>query len=128
MHLHAEVRQVILKQRGHLHALRIGGTCDDGELDSLAGPVEELTLLVPGEARRFQQLARRFGGACGMGNGPIEPELIAGADISSQWSASCSINQAHDCVSVDGHVYGLAEFEIALQCLPAGNGIELLSG
>jgi len=51
MHLHAEVREVVLEQRGHLHTLRVRRTGGDGKFHWLATVVDQLTGCVPGESR-----------------------------------------------------------------------------
>ena len=46
--LHSQVREVVLQQGCHLHALRVRRVGDDGKFDRTAGGIQQLAGRVPG--------------------------------------------------------------------------------
>src|SRR6185437_9095778 len=50
MHLHPKMRQVVLDQSRHLHALRVRRTADYRELDRFPRGIEQLSRAIPRES------------------------------------------------------------------------------
>ena len=56
LNFHAQLLEIVLDEGGHLAALGVGGTGEDGEFDGSAGSIEQRAFRVPGEAGVVQKL------------------------------------------------------------------------
>ena len=126
MHLHSEMREVVLNQRGHLHALGIRRTGHNGKVHWPARWIEQLTCAIPGESRGLKQLPCGFNRALGMRKGLVHPQLVARPHVAPQRCSSRAIDQADDGVTVSRRRNRLPAFQLTEPQLFFGNIIQLL--
>ncbi len=127
MHLHAEVRQIVLEQGCHLHALAVRGVGDDREFDWPSMSIEQLARGVPRISSGLEQLACAFDRPRWMRDGCVDPEFIARPDIAPQGCSARPIDQAHDGLAIHCCRDRLTKFQVAKPGLFAGNFVEFLA-
>src|SRR5437899_66388 len=103
---HAELLQIVLEERSHFGAIRVGGAGENAELHRLAAGILQRGFAIgpsgPGEAGFFQQSSSAIEGTRRMGEIRVAPTFVAGGDQTPYRGAATLIDEADDGLAISG--------------------------